>query len=96
MLQDFRAEKWYSIFTAILTKTVQSATLSASVNDFVSSSIEALSPNMKISVAERQHILENLWKVFNVGSHTDLINLLLICYYFFVEFCSYISKSNST
>lgn len=68
MLQDFRAEKWYSIFTAILTKTVQSATLSASVNDFVSSSIEALSPNMKISVAERQHILENLWKVFNVSS----------------------------
>ncbi|XP_070496804.1 trafficking protein particle complex subunit 11 isoform X1 [Chironomus tepperi] len=70
MLQDFRAEKWYSIFTAILTKTVQSATLSASVNDFVSSSIEALSPNMKISVAERQHILENLWKVFNNSAPT--------------------------
>lgn len=67
MLQDFRQEKWYSIFTEILTKTIQSATLSASVNDFVSSSIEALSPNIKISLTERQNILENLWKVFNVS-----------------------------
>lgn len=67
MLPDFRQEKWYSIFTDILTKTIQSATLSASVNDLVSSSIEAMSPNMKISIAERQQILENLWKVFNVS-----------------------------
>lgn len=77
MLQDFRAEKWYSIFTEILTKTIQSATLSASVNDFVSASVEALSPNMKISITERQTILENLWKVFNVS------------FYLFCEFSIY-------
>lgn len=67
MLQDFRQDKWYSIFTEILTKTIQSATLAASVNDLVSSSIEAFSTNIKISIAERQQILENLWKVFNVS-----------------------------
>lgn len=66
MLQDYRQEKWYTIFTEILTKTIQSASLAASVNDLVSSSIEALSPNIKISLNERQQILENLWKVFNV------------------------------
>lgn len=67
MLQDFRQEKWYGIFTEILTKTIQSSTLSASVNDFVSSSVEALSPNIKITISERQNILENLWKVYNVS-----------------------------
>lgn len=66
MLQDYRQEKWYTIFTEILTKTIQSASLAASANDLVSSSIEALSPNIKISLSERQQILENLWKVFNV------------------------------
>jgi hypothetical protein len=66
MLQDYRQEKWYTIFTEILTKTIQSASLAANVNELVSSSIEALSPNIKISTSERQQILENLWKVFNV------------------------------
>lgn len=67
MLQDYRQEKWYTIFTEILIKTIQSASLAANVNEFVSSSVEALSPNIKISIAERQQILENLWKVFNVS-----------------------------
>lgn len=67
MLQDFRQEKWYSIFTEILTKTIQSATHAASVSDLVTSSIEAFSENIKISITERQQILENLWKVFNVS-----------------------------
>lgn len=69
MVQDYRQEKWYTIFTEILTKTIQSASLAASVTDLVSSSIEALSPNIKITLNERQQILENLWKVFNVSSH---------------------------
>jgi trafficking protein particle complex subunit 11 len=75
MLQDFRQEKWYSIFTEILMKTIQSATLAASVNDFVTSSIEAMSPNIKISLAERHNIIENLWKVFNV-SYTIFLNCI--------------------
>jgi trafficking protein particle complex subunit 11 len=67
MLSDYRSEKWYTIFTDILMKTVQSSILAASINDFVSSSIEALSPSIKIGKIERQNILENLWKVFNVS-----------------------------
>lgn len=47
-------------------KTVQSSILAPSVNDFVASSVEALSPSIKIGKVERQNILENLWKVFNV------------------------------
>lgn len=68
MLSDYRQEKWYTIFTDILLKTVQSSILAASVNDFVASSVEALSPSIKIGKVERQNILENLWKVFNVSS----------------------------
>lgn len=67
MLPDYRQEKWYAIFTDILLKTVQSSILAASVNDFVSASIEALSPSILITKSERQNILENLWKVFNVS-----------------------------
>lgn len=67
MLSDYRHEKWFTIFTEILMKTVQSSLLAASVNDFVAASIEALSPSIKIGNLERQNILENLWKVFNVS-----------------------------
>lgn len=67
MLSDYRQEKWFTIFTDILTKTVQSSILAAAVNDFVTSSFEALSPTIKIGIAERTNILENLWKVFNVS-----------------------------
>ena len=69
MLSDYRQEKWYTIFTDILLKTIQSSILAASVNDFVATSIEALSPSIKIGKNERQNILENLWKVFNVSSN---------------------------
>lgn len=67
MLSDYRGEKWFTIFNDILLKTVQSSILAASINDFVSTSIEALSPSIKIGKIERQNILENLWKVFNVS-----------------------------
>lgn len=67
MLSDYRQEKWFTIFTDILLKTVQSSILAASVNDFVASSVEALSPSITIGKIERQNILENLWKVFNVS-----------------------------
>lgn len=67
MLSDYRQEKWFSIFTDILVKTVQSSILAAAVNDFVTSSFEALSPTIKIAIVERTNILENLWKVFNVS-----------------------------
>lgn len=64
MLSDYRADKWYTIFSEILLKTLRSAYLSASAVDFISCSIEALSPNILIQKDERIQILENLWKVF--------------------------------
>ncbi|CRL02076.1 CLUMA_CG015189, isoform A [Clunio marinus] len=70
MLSDYRQEKWFVIFTDILMKTIQSAILASSVNDFVTSSVEALSPSIEIGKIERQNILENLWKVFNNSAPT--------------------------
>ncbi|EAA11770.4 AGAP006517-PA [Anopheles gambiae str. PEST] len=65
MLTDYRVDKWYTIFTQVLLKTLHSAYLSASVPDFVACSIEALSPNIAMDKQERILVLENLWKVFH-------------------------------
>ena len=73
MLSDYRQENWFTIFTDILLKTVQSSILAASLNDFVATSVEALSPSIKIGKVERQNILENLWKVFNVRNFPEIL-----------------------
>lgn len=65
MLSDYRVDKWYTIFTEVLLKTLRSAYLSASVPDFVACSVEALSPRIAMEKSERILILENLWKVFH-------------------------------
>ncbi|XP_062553378.1 trafficking protein particle complex subunit 11 isoform X2 [Armigeres subalbatus] len=65
MLSDYRVDKWYTIFSEVLLKTLRSAYLSASVPHFVECSIEALSPRIAMDKTERILILENLWKVFH-------------------------------
>ncbi|XP_055625411.1 trafficking protein particle complex subunit 11 isoform X2 [Toxorhynchites rutilus septentrionalis] len=65
MLSDYRADKWFTIFTEVLLKTLRSAYLSASVPDFVACSIETLSPRIAMEKSDRILILENLWKVFH-------------------------------
>ncbi|XP_058120118.1 trafficking protein particle complex subunit 11 isoform X2 [Anopheles coustani] len=65
MLTDYRVDKWYTLFTQVLLKTLHSAYLSASVPDFVACSVEALSPRIAMEKQERILILENLWKVFH-------------------------------
>ncbi|XP_050098019.1 trafficking protein particle complex subunit 11 [Anopheles aquasalis] len=65
MLTDYRVDKWYTIFTQVLLKTLHSAYLSASVPDFIACSIEALSPRINMDKQERILILENLWKVYH-------------------------------
>uniref|UniRef100_A0A1Q3F724 Trafficking protein particle complex subunit 11 n=1 Tax=Culex tarsalis TaxID=7177 RepID=A0A1Q3F724_CULTA len=65
MLSDYRVDKWFTIFTEVLLKTLRSAYLSASVPDFVACSIEALSPRIAMEKPDRILILENLWKVFH-------------------------------
>lgn len=64
MLSDYRMEKWNTIFTQVLLKTLRSAFLSASVADFISCSLECLSTKIIMEHNERIQILENLWKVF--------------------------------
>ncbi|XP_055376778.1 trafficking protein particle complex subunit 11 isoform X2 [Condylostylus longicornis] len=64
MLSDYRQEKWNSVFSDVLLKTLRCAYLSASVADFISCSIEALSPTIRYDQKERITLLENLWKVF--------------------------------
>lgn len=66
MLTEYREDKWFEIFSQILLKTLQSAYLAASVADFISCSIETLSPKVHLSLNERKNILQNLWKVFQV------------------------------
>ncbi|XP_055608810.1 trafficking protein particle complex subunit 11 isoform X2 [Uranotaenia lowii] len=65
MLSDYRVDKWFTIFTEVLLKTLRSAYLSATVPDFVACSIEALSPSIAMEKSDRIMILENLWKVFH-------------------------------
>lgn len=64
MLSDYRVEKWNSIFTQVLLKTLRSAFLSASVADFIACSVECLSMKVVMDHTDRIIILENLWKVF--------------------------------
>lgn len=66
MLSDYRADKWYNVFTQVLLKTLTSAYLSASVVDFVTCSIEAMSPKILMDATERTMILQNLGKVLQV------------------------------
>ena len=96
MLSDYRQEKWFTIFTEILLKTIQSSILGASVNDFVAASVEALSPSIKIGKIERQNILENLWKVFNVSLVAHWLTSIFDIFLIFSERTADISKSNRT
>ena len=64
MLPDYRPDKWNLIFTNVLMKTLCCAFLAASVADFISCNIEALSVKIICDEKERVLVLENLWKVF--------------------------------
>lgn len=64
MLPDYRQEKWSTIFTDVLLKTLRCALLSGSVADYIACSVEALSLRHHGEQAERVMLLENLWQVF--------------------------------
>ncbi|XP_054735288.1 trafficking protein particle complex subunit 11 [Anastrepha obliqua] len=68
MLTDYRREQWSSIFSDVLLKTLRCAFLSASITDFITCSIEALSLRVRCEQKERIIVLENLWKVFKGAS----------------------------
>ncbi|XP_064547367.1 trafficking protein particle complex subunit 11 [Drosophila montana] len=64
MLPDYRQEKWSTIFSDVLLKTLRCALLSGSVADYIACSIEALSLRHHGEQKERVLLLENLWQVF--------------------------------
>lgn len=66
MLPDYRQDNWSSLFSDVLLKTMKCSLLSASVGDFISCSLEALSYKIKYTHNERVMVLENLWKVLQV------------------------------
>ena len=66
MLPDYRHDKWPSLFSDVLLKTMRCALLSASITDFISCSLEALSFKINYTPSERAIVLENLWKVLQV------------------------------
>lgn len=63
MLSDYRTDRWHGIFTQCLLRTLQAARLSASVVDFLTCSIEAMSPHIEIDAALRAAIMDNFWRV---------------------------------
>ncbi|XP_073840968.1 trafficking protein particle complex subunit 11 gry [Musca autumnalis] len=63
MLPDYRQDKWCSLFSDVLLKTMKCALLSASIGDFISCSLEALSFKIQYTPNERVMVLENLWKL---------------------------------
>lgn len=63
MLTDYRTDKWYGVFTQVLLKTLQAARLSASVADFLTCSLEAMSPRIAIERSQRLAIIDNFWRV---------------------------------
>lgn len=67
MLTDYRTDKWSTVFTQVLLKTLLSAFLSASLVDFLTCSIEAMSPKINIDQAYRVAIMDNFWRVLQVS-----------------------------
>lgn len=63
MLTDYRDDQWYGVFTQILLKTLQAARLSASIADFLTCSIETMSPLITIDRRQRLAIMDNFWRV---------------------------------
>ncbi|XP_068150036.1 LOW QUALITY PROTEIN: trafficking protein particle complex subunit 11 [Drosophila tropicalis] len=66
MLPDYRQEKWSTIFSDVLLKTLRCALLSASVADYIVCSIEALALSHHGDQKDRILLLENLWQVFQL------------------------------
>ncbi|KAH8379401.1 hypothetical protein KR009_004669 [Drosophila setifemur] len=64
MLPDYRQEKWSSIFSDVLLKTLRCALLSGSVADYIACSVEALSLRHLGNQEDRILLLENLQQVF--------------------------------
>uniref|UniRef100_A0A1B0G1W3 Trafficking protein particle complex subunit 11 n=1 Tax=Glossina morsitans morsitans TaxID=37546 RepID=A0A1B0G1W3_GLOMM len=63
MLPDYRQDKWSTIFSDVLSRTLRCSFLSAAINDYVSCSLEVLSLKVNYKSSERIIVLENLWKV---------------------------------
>uniref|UniRef100_A0A1A9X0V6 Trafficking protein particle complex subunit 11 n=1 Tax=Glossina brevipalpis TaxID=37001 RepID=A0A1A9X0V6_9MUSC len=63
MLPDYRQDKWSTIFSDVLSRTLRCSFLSAAINDYVSCSLEVLSLEVNYKPSERVIVLENLWKV---------------------------------
>lgn len=70
MLTDYRTDRWNSVFTQVLLKTLLSAFLSASLVDFLTCSIEAMSPKIIIDRDHRVAIMDNFWRVLQVNAST--------------------------
>uniref|UniRef100_A0A0C9PXS3 TRAPPC11_0 protein n=1 Tax=Fopius arisanus TaxID=64838 RepID=A0A0C9PXS3_9HYME len=65
MLWEYRSEKWPLLLTDVLTKAMRAAYLNASVQDYVTLSVEALGPGTTFPGDERQRIYRNLLGILN-------------------------------
>ncbi|KAF5306179.1 hypothetical protein FQR65_LT07455 [Abscondita terminalis] len=65
MLWDYRTECWWYLLTDILCKALQCAFLMASVQDYLSLSLELLGTSTTISLEKKKIIYENMTRILN-------------------------------
>jgi len=68
MLWDYRCEKWWRLLTNILTLALSCAYLSASIQDYVILSLEALGISSQLPLEQKTRIFNNIMKVLKVNS----------------------------
>lgn len=64
MLWDYRSEKWFTILTSLLRRVINCAQLTASTQEFILFSIEALSDSINLPQEYKNLTYQNLQKVF--------------------------------
>lgn len=69
MLWDYRSEKWYLLLTTLLSRALCCAYLTASVQDYILFSLEALGPNTTFDINNKKRIFNNLMAVLKVSLH---------------------------
>lgn len=67
MLWDYRREKWWFLASHVLNRALQSAYLSAKIQDYVQLSIEALSKHIQVPNNDKSRIFKNIISVLNMN-----------------------------
>lgn len=67
MLWEYRSERWPVLLTDILKSALNAAYLSASVQDYLTLSLEALGPTTTFSKERKTEIFQNISNILKVS-----------------------------